>query len=184
MVNFFPAFINENWRTAWNAQRDDRAQAQAIAAKPYTSQNLPVPFAASNKVDREFAARIDRAPFDSLIEHFDHIIRVAGIDHVGIGTDFDGIPATPEGIDSAAGLPKLTAALMARGHTSEDLHKLLGGNLLRVFREVQGRRPSFFRKSNHEAINQRHLDRSRAASSRGAAERPLYFSDGADQAGL
>jgi len=89
---------------------------------------------------REKCARqpwLGRAPFDSLIAHFDHVIRVAGIDHVGIGTDFDGIPVPPEGIDSAADLPKVTAALMARGYTAEDMKKLLGGNLLRVFRDVQ-----------------------------------------------
>ena len=56
---------------------------------------------------------------------------------MGIGTDFDGIPVPPEGIDSAADLPKITAALMARGYTAEDMQKLLGGNLLRVFRDVQ-----------------------------------------------
>ncbi len=137
MVNFFPAFIDENWRAAWNALREERNHAQALAAEPYTSRNLPVPFSVSDEVDREFATRIGRAPFGSLIDHFDHFIRVAGIDHVGIGTDFDGIPVPPEGIDSAADLPKVTAALMARGHSAEDLHKLLGGNLLRVFREVQ-----------------------------------------------
>ncbi|WP_433985107.1 membrane dipeptidase [Tunturiibacter empetritectus] len=59
------------------------------------------------------------------------------MDHVGIGTDFDGIPVPPAGIDSAADLPKITAALMARGYSADDMHKLLGGNLLRVFREVQ-----------------------------------------------
>jgi membrane dipeptidase len=137
MVNFFPAFIDENWRTAWNALRDERSHAQDIAAEPYKAQNLPVPFHVSDKIDREFARRIGRASFDSLIDHFDHMIRVAGIDHIGIGTDFDGIPVAPEGIDSAADLPKITAALLARGHSAADLHKLLGGNLLRVFREVQ-----------------------------------------------
>ena len=137
MVNFFPAFIDEDWRAAWNAQREERSHAQAIAAERYKARNLPVPFHVSDKVDREFAARIGRAPFDSLIDHFDHMIRVAGIDHVGIGTDFDGIPVAPEGIDSAADLPKITAALMSRGHSATDLQKLLGGNLLRVFREVQ-----------------------------------------------
>ena len=90
-----------------------------------------------NKIDREFAAKIGRAPFNSLIDHFDHVIKVAGIDHVGIGTDFDGIPVPPEGIDSAADLPKVTAALMARGYTAEDMQKLLGGNLLRVMRAVE-----------------------------------------------
>jgi membrane dipeptidase len=137
MINFFPAFIDEKWREAWIAQAPERKKAQQSMEAGYKAKGLPVPYSASDKIDREFAARIGRAPFDSLIAHFDHVIRVAGIDHVGIGTDFDGIPVPPEGIHSAADLPKITAALMTRGHTAEDMRKLLGGNLLRVFREVQ-----------------------------------------------
>jgi membrane dipeptidase len=64
------------------------------------------------------------------------VAKTAGIDHVGLGTDFDGIPALPEGIDSAADLPKVTAALMERGYTAADMEKLLGGNLMRVFSDV------------------------------------------------
>jgi membrane dipeptidase len=137
MVNFFPAFIDEQWRLAWNAQKPERKKAQDAMEADYKAKGLPVPYNASNKIDREFAAKIGRAPFNSLIDHFDHVIKIAGIDHVGIGTDFDGIPVPPDGIDSAADLPKVTAALMARGYTAEDMNKLLGGNLLRVFREVQ-----------------------------------------------
>ena len=91
----------------------------------------------SNQLDRDFAARVPRPPFESLIDHFDHIIRLRGSTHVGIGTDFDGISALPEGIDSAADLPKITAALLARGYSAEDLRKILGGNLMRVFAAVQ-----------------------------------------------
>ena len=137
MVNFFPAFIDEQWRQAWNAQKPERQKAQDALEAEYKAKGLPVPYAASDKIDREFAAKIGRAPFNSLIDHFDHIIKVAGIDHVGIGTDFDGIPVPPDGIDSAADLPKITAALMARGYTADDMKKMLGGNLLRVFSAVQ-----------------------------------------------
>jgi membrane dipeptidase len=137
MINFFPAFIDEQWRQAWNAQRPERKKAQDAMEADYKSKGLPVPYLASHTIDREFAAKIGRAPFNSLIDHFDHIIKVADIDHVGIGTDFDGIPVPPDGIDSAADLPKITAALMARGYTADDMKKLLGGNLLRVFSDVQ-----------------------------------------------
>ncbi len=137
MINFFPAFIDEKWRQAWAAQKTERKKAQDAMEAGYKAKGLPVPYSASNKIDRQFAAKVGRAPFASLIDHFDHVIKIAGIDHVGIGTDFDGIPVPPEGIDSAADLPKVTAALMARGYTAEDMRKLLGGNLLRVFRDVQ-----------------------------------------------
>jgi membrane dipeptidase len=137
MINFFPAFIDEKWREAWTALAPERKKAQQAMEAAYKSKGLPVPYNVSDKIDREFTARIGRAPFNSLIDHFDHVIKIAGIDHIGIGTDFDGIPVPPDGIDSAADLPKITAALMARGYTAEEMKKLLGGNLLRVFREVQ-----------------------------------------------
>ncbi|HEU5340247.1 dipeptidase, partial [Edaphobacter sp.] len=137
MVNFYPAFIDEHWREAWNASRPERQKEYAEAEAPYKAKGLPVPFFVDDTVDRKYAAMIDRAPFNSLIDHFDHIIKVAGIDHVGIGTDFDGIPVPPAEIDSAADFPKVTAALMARGYSADDVRKVLGGNILRVFREVQ-----------------------------------------------
>jgi membrane dipeptidase len=133
MVNFYAAFIDENYRQSLIALKPARSAAHETLAAEYAARNQPIPFHLSNQIDREFAARIERPPLQSLIAHFDHIIRVAGIDHVGIGSDFDGISALPEGIDSAADLPKITAALLARSHSPADIHKILSGNLLRVF---------------------------------------------------
>ncbi len=63
---------------------------------------------------------------------------MAGIEHVGLGSDFDGVSgATPDGIDSAADLPKITQALLDRGYSADDIRKILGGNLLRVFRNAE-----------------------------------------------
>ena len=83
------------------------------------------------------AATLPLAPLESLIDHFDHVAQIAGIDHVGIGSDFDGFGILPAEIRSAADLPKITAALMSRGYTADQMKKILGGNLLRVFAEVQ-----------------------------------------------
>jgi len=70
--------------------------------------------------------------------HIDHIAKVAGIDHVGLGSDFDGVSgATPQGIDTAADLPRITQALLDREYSADDIRKILGGNLLRVFREAE-----------------------------------------------
>jgi membrane dipeptidase len=137
MVNFYPAFIDEAWSHAWEHSRAERKAMHEAEAKPFRDAGQPVPFHVADRVDRLFAARIPRPPFAALLAHFEHIIRVAGIDHVGIGTDFDGIPALPEGIDSAADLPRITEALSAQGYTADDLHKLLGGNLMRVFAAIQ-----------------------------------------------
>jgi membrane dipeptidase len=137
MVNFYAAFIDEDYRRAWSAQKPALHAAEQALAADYAARNEPIPYHVSNQLDRDFAARVPRPPFASLIDHFDHIIRVAGIDHVGIGSDFDGISALPEGIDSAADLPKITEALMARGYSAEDVRKVLGGNLMRVFGAIQ-----------------------------------------------
>jgi len=139
MVNFYSAFIDENYRAAHNAQKPERSAAHAQLEEEYARRNEPIPYHASSAIDTEYAARLPRPPFESLIAHFEHIIRVAGIDHVGIGTDFDGMSSLPEGIDSAVDLPKITEALAARGYSETDLRKLLGGNLMRVFTEVQAR---------------------------------------------
>jgi membrane dipeptidase len=65
-------------------------------------------------------------------------VKVAGIDHVGIGSDFDGIPNVPQGLEDVSKMPALTAALMKRGYTEPDVRKIMGGNFLRVVREVVG----------------------------------------------
>ena len=137
LVNFYPAFIDEIWRQAWKALRPEREAAFEAATKPYRDAGQPVPFHISHEIDHAFTARIPRPPFTALIAHFDHMIQVAGVDHVGIGTDFDGIQELPEGIDSAADLPRITEALATKGYSAEDLHKILGGNLMRVFAEIQ-----------------------------------------------
>ena len=81
---------------------------------------------------------LPRPAFSSLIDHIDHIAKVAGVDHVGLGSDFDGVNgALPLGIDSAADLPKITQALLDRGYNAGNVKKILGGNLLRVFADVE-----------------------------------------------
>ena len=69
-------------------------------------------------------------------DHIDHIVKVAGIDHVGIGSDFDGITAWPVGLEDVSCFPRLTEELLRRGYSEADVHKILGGNVLRAFREA------------------------------------------------
>jgi membrane dipeptidase len=137
-VNFYSAFVDENYRKAAEEQKKEREAAvdEYIAKKKAAGQ--PVTYVDKDRVEREWAAKIPRPPLKSLVDHIDHIAKVAGIDHVGLGSDFDGVSgAMPEGIDSAADLPKITQALLDRGYGADDIDKILGGNLLHVFGEVE-----------------------------------------------
>jgi membrane dipeptidase len=137
-VNFFSGFDDEDYRKAMLAQEKDQAAAiQKYLDSPRT-QGKPVNYIEVDRIEREWMARIPRPPFRSLIDHIDHIAKIAGVDHVGLGSDFDGVSgATPQGMDSAADLPRITQALLDRGYSADDIKKILGGNLLRVFRQVE-----------------------------------------------
>jgi membrane dipeptidase len=78
-----------------------------------------------------------RATLADVVAHIDHIRQVGGIDAVGIGSDFDGIECTPEGLDDVSKFPNLTRALLEKGYTAEDIRKIYGGNFLRVMRAVE-----------------------------------------------
>jgi membrane dipeptidase len=137
-VNFYSAFVDENYRKAAEAQKKDADAAVEAHVAGLRAAGKPVSYLDKDEIERAWAAKIPRPPLKSLIDHIDHIAKVAGVDHVGLGSDFDGVSgAMPEGIDSAADLPKITQALLDRGYRAEDIRKILGGNLLRVFREVE-----------------------------------------------
>lgn len=137
-VNFFSAFVDEQYRKADQAQEKEADAAVADYIAKRTAAGLPVSFVDLDRMQREWQARIPRPPFKSLIDHIDHIAKVAGVDHVGLGSDFDGVSgAMPQGMDSAADLPRISQALLDRGYSRDDIHKILGGNLLRVFRQVE-----------------------------------------------
>jgi membrane dipeptidase len=137
-VNFFNGFDDDNFRKAMEAQARDQAAAIQKYVDQLKAEGKPVNYVEINRIEREWMARIPRPPLKSLIDHIDYIAKIAGIDHVGLGSDFDGVSgATPQGIDSAADLPKITQALVERGYTASDIRKILGGNLLRVFSQVE-----------------------------------------------
>jgi len=137
-VNFFSGFDDQNFWNAAKAQAKDKAAAEQKYIDDLKTQGKDVNYIELDRIDREWTAKIPRPPLKSLIDHIDHIAKVAGIDHVGLGSDFDGVSGTtPQGIDSAADLPRITQALLDRGYSADDIKKILGGNILRVFREVE-----------------------------------------------
>ncbi len=137
-VNFYSGFVDADYRKASEPINKQANEAVKAYVDKMKAEGKPVPYTEIDRIQREYANKIPRPPFKSLIDHFDHIVKVAGIDHVGLGSDFDGVfGQTPQGMDSAADLPKITQALLDRGYSADDIKKILGGNVLRVFREVE-----------------------------------------------
>jgi len=136
-VNFYCAFVSQKYLDAakqLRVQHDpDYEKVQSLFIKPQTPETAKELAEAKAKL----APKLPRPPLSDLIDHIDHMAKVAGVDHVGLGSDFDGIDCSPQGLDSVADLAKITEALSQRGYTAADLDKILGGNLLRVFGQVE-----------------------------------------------
>lgn len=118
-VNFGAEFLDER---SWIAQRAIRARLQQRHLGPKEGW----------RAMREEVSRLPPVTLARLVDHIDHVAQVAGVDHVCLGSDFDGVAATPRGLENVAKLPALTAALRARGYPAGDVEKILGGNVLRV----------------------------------------------------
>jgi len=137
-VNFFSGFDDQKYWDAAQAQVKEQKAAMDDYIAKRKAEGKEVSYVELSRIEREWMAKIPRPPLKSLIDHIDHIAKVAGIEHVGLGSDFDGVSgATPEGIDSAADLPRITQALLDRGYSAQDIRRVLGGNLLRVFGDVE-----------------------------------------------
>jgi membrane dipeptidase len=137
-VNFYSAFVSQDYANAQKAIAPEMNKATQELKDKAKAEGRVASSEEIEKLQRSFADRIPRPPLSALIDQIDHIAKVAGIDHVGLGTDFDGVSGQlPQGIDSPADFPRITAALMERGYSADDCRKILGGNLLRVFREVE-----------------------------------------------
>jgi membrane dipeptidase len=95
---------------------------------------------AAEDVRNLFGTRVKvAATVADVADHIDHAVRIAGIDHVGIGSDFDGVSGPPNGLDDVSKMPALIEVLLERGYAERDVKKILGENYLRVIREVTGK---------------------------------------------
>jgi len=83
-----------------------------------------------------FVKDADEVTIEDMLDHVDHIVNLVGVDHVGLGSDFDGISASPKGLENITTIPNFTHGLVERGYTDEEIVKILGGNYLRVLKEV------------------------------------------------
>jgi membrane dipeptidase len=114
------------------------SQKSADAGMPFMKRIMAAPDEAARKaVLEEYKKAMVRATLDDAVAHIEHIVKIAGIGAVGIGSDFDGVGCTPIGLDDVSKYPNLTRALLERGYSAEDVRRIYGGNVLRVMRAVE-----------------------------------------------
>lgn len=135
MINYGSAFIIERAR-AYGSARSDAWDAWLAERGVEASDELREEF------DKEFVAENGPYPYATLeetLDHFDHVVELTGsVDHVGIGSDYDGVgDSLPIGLKDVSSYPNLVAGLLERGYSEADISKILGGNLLRVWRSVE-----------------------------------------------
>jgi membrane dipeptidase len=136
-VLFYPEFLEPGWsekkkkvdaEISGLVQRASDAERGSVARKKMARDRVRT---------EEYAKRLPPVTVARVVDHIDHIVKLVGIDHVGVGSDFDGIQAVPADLASVADLPNLTKELLRRGYSEADVDKILGGNILRVMEEVE-----------------------------------------------
>lgn len=132
-INFYPVFISDEFaKTLAESGLENKEYIEdEWIADPLNEQKLN----AWNAVLDEYAA-LDRPSYKVVADHIDHAVKAGGIEHVGIGTDFDGIEVTPKGLENISKLPVLFDELRRRGYSEDQIEKIAGGNFLRAWNDV------------------------------------------------
>jgi len=130
-VNFYSGFLDSNY-----APRVRRFMARHQGQVDSMNAVHAPGYAVNEFLSREYPAEADslRAPLSLLIDHIDYVAKMAGVDHVGLGSDFDGIESPPKGMDDVTAYPVVTRELLKRGYKSAEIMKILGGNFIRVLK--------------------------------------------------
>jgi membrane dipeptidase len=136
-INFHVGFLSQEFR---DAERGDPKINQSIAreVQKRCGDKEGCQLIEGDRITREYVERgkLPRVDWTKIVEHIDHAVRVAGIDHVGLGSDFDGANM-PFGMEDASKLPKITEALLRKGYSEDDVKKILGENTLRLMAAVE-----------------------------------------------
>src|SRR5689334_18317705 len=137
MINYHAAFLSEEFRVASEKRSGPVAESMAAMSKK-CGGNEACTTMESERIDHEAMAKgeLPKVSWEKIVEHIDHAVKVAGADHVGLGSDFDGA-TMPIGMEDASKLPKITDALLKKGYSDADIEKILGGNILRVMEAVE-----------------------------------------------
>jgi membrane dipeptidase len=135
-VNFYAEYIDSTFNTK-RKKLEEKYKAQFDSIRVLYEHDQNAYRRARRQLMQKIAEEL-RPPLDVLIDHIDYIAKLVGVDHVGIGSDFDGISITPLEMDDVTFLPNITKKLLERGYSTDEVKKILGGNFLRVFKQVCG----------------------------------------------
>ena len=137
MINYAAAFLSEEFRVASEKKSGNIVAAMAAMSKK-CGGNEACTIMENERIEHEamMKGELPKAMWDKIVEHIDHAVKVAGVDHVGLGSDFDGA-TMPLGMEDVSKLPKITDALLKKGYSEPDIEKILGGNILRVMEQVE-----------------------------------------------
>jgi len=135
MINYNASFLSEEYRAA---VRSPELDARIAAANKQCGENVACTIREGERINQEamIKGELPKVTWEKIIEHIDHAVKIAGIDHVGLGSDFDGA-VMPLGMEDVSKLPKITDALLRKGYSDQDIQKILGGNILRVMEAVE-----------------------------------------------
>jgi membrane dipeptidase len=136
-INFHIGFLSQGFRDAQKAHPELEKEIEAEAERR-CGENEACQMLESDKIVRAFMAdgKLPRVDWTAIVDHIDHAVKVAGIDHVGLGSDFDGAEM-PIGMEDASCLSRITEALLQRGYSETEIEKILGGNALRLMQDVE-----------------------------------------------
>ena len=138
-INYHVGFLSQEFRNAEKADpKINEAIAEEVTKRCGSDANEGCMLIEGDRITREYVAKgvLPRVEYTKIIEHIDHAVKVAGIDHVGLGSDFDGANM-PYGMEDASMLPKITEALLKKGYSDSDVIKILGENTLRLMTDVE-----------------------------------------------
>lgn len=136
-INFYSPFLDNRFRVARQAISKQIDAALNAARAERAKQGKRLTYAEETAIQQRLEANIPKPSFTVIADHIDHAVKIGGVDHVGLGSDFDGIDASPAGMEDVSKLPDLVRELARRGYSEQDLEKILGGNVLRVMRRVE-----------------------------------------------
>jgi membrane dipeptidase len=136
-INYHVGFLSQEFADAYKTVRGD-ISALTERFNKECGDDLDCQLLADNRVNEELVktGKLPHVSWEKIVEHIDHAVKLVGVDHVGLGSDFDGA-FMPEGMEDCSKLPKITEALLRKGYSEDDIRKILGGNTLRVMEAAE-----------------------------------------------